>query len=122
MNRNYQKFTNSPDGIELFLKKIWLARSLIFLLAKRDLKVKYSQTILGIGWSIIQPLTGMLVFSFFFGYILNWKIKDVPFPLYVLSGLVGWNFFTYIVISGSSSLQESSSMIKKVYFPKNYKK
>ena len=80
-NKNYQKYTNAPDGMGLFLKKIWHARALIFLMAKRDLKVKYSQTILGLAWSIIQPLTGMLVFSFFFGYLLNWKVKELPFPI-----------------------------------------
>lgn len=116
---HYRKYTNKPDSIGLFLKKIWQSRSLIVLLARRDLKVKYAQTLLGLSWSFIQPLTGMLVFSFFFGYVLKWQVKDLPFPLYVLSGLLPWNFFSYIVHSGSGSLQESSAIIKKIYFPKS---
>ncbi|MES2691489.1 MAG: ABC transporter permease [Bacteroidota bacterium] len=119
MKSNHQKYTNTPDGLGLFLQKIWRSRALVLLLAKRDLKVKYAQTILGVGWSIIQPLTGMLVFSLFFGYVLNWQVKDLPFPLYVLSGLLSWNFFSYVVNAGAGSLQESSAIIKKIHFPKS---
>lgn len=110
--------TSRPDTISQYLKKIWKYRVLIWVFAKRDIRVKYAQTLLGIGWSIAQPLTAMLVFSYFFGYLLNWKTADIPFPLYVFSGLIGWNFFSYIINSGTSSVQDSSNLIRKIYFPK----
>lgn len=118
MTEHVQIITCKEDSFGVYLKKLFKYRSLIWIFAKRDIRVKYSQTILGIGWSIIQPLTSMVVFSYFFGYLLGWKTGDIPFPLYVLSGLLGWNFFSYIVNSGTSSLQESSNIIKKIYFPK----
>ena len=114
-----QEITPEPDSFATYIKKIWRYRALIWVFAKRDIKVKYAQTWLGIGWSLLQPLTAMVIFSFFFGYVLKWKTGDIPFPLYVLSGLLGWNFFSYIVHAGSSSVQESSSIIKKIYFPKS---
>lgn len=110
--------TSKPDTLLVYLRKIWQYRALIFVFAKRDLKVKYAQTWLGLGWTIIQPLTGLFIFSFFFGYVLQWKAEGLPYSLYVLSGLLGWNFFTYIVYQGMASVQESAQVIKKIYFPK----
>ncbi len=66
----------------------------------RDLKVKYAQTSLGVTWSIIQPLTALLIFTFFFGHLLDRKAGNLPYALHVLSGLLGWNFFSYIVHVG----------------------
>lgn len=114
-----QVMTADPDRFREYFQKIWKYRSLIWVFAKRDLKVKYAQTWIGIGWTIIQPLTALSIFTFFFGYVLNMKSGDLPFSLHVLSGLLGWNFFSYIVTAGSFSVQESSHLIKKIYFPKS---
>lgn len=113
-----KKITPHPDSFVEYLKKIWAYKSLIWVFAMRDLKVKYAQTFLGLGWSILQPATAILVFTFFFGYVLKWETDKIPYPLYVYSGLIGWNFFSYIVNSGGISTFESSNVIKKIYFPK----
>lgn len=110
--------TSETDSVVVYLKKIWKYKTLISVFAKRDIKVKYSQTFLGLGWTILQPLTAVLIFTFFFGYILDWKAGHLPYSLYVLSGLLGWNFFSYIVFQGTASVQEAGQVIKKVYFPK----
>lgn len=107
-----------PDSLATYVNKIWSHRALIATFAKRDLKAKYAQTFLGITWTLIQPAIFIAVFSFFFGYILNWKTADLPFPIYVCCGLLGWNLFSYIVFQGSTSVLESSQIIKKIYFPK----
>ena len=112
-------FTSEPDSVSEYLKKIYHHRGLIWVFAVRDLKVKYSQTILGVSWSLVQPLTALLIFTFLFGYVLKWTAGEVPYALYVLSGLLGWNFFSYIIYTGTSSIQESSSIIRKIYFPKS---
>lgn len=114
-----QTISNQPDSFVEYFQKIWKYRSLVWVFAKRDLKVKYSQTWIGISWSLLQPLTALIIFSFFFGYVLQWTAGELPFALYVLSGLLGWNFFSYIVSAGSMSVQESSHLIKKIYFPKS---
>lgn len=89
------------------------------MFALRDLKVKYSQTYLGVGWSLLQPITSLVIYSFVFGYVLKWSSDKIPYTLYVLSGLLGWNFFMYVVSAGAASIQESSGLIKKIYFPKS---
>lgn len=109
----------APDTFADYFRQVWRYRSLIWVFARRDLDVKYAQTFIGIGWTLLQPLTGLLIFTFFFGVLLNWKSGDLPYPLYVLSGLLGWNFFSYIVHSGSASVQESAGIIRKIYFPKS---
>ena len=108
-----------PDSFFEYFKKIWDYRNLIWVFAQRDIKVKYAQTMLGITWTILQPLTSLVIYTVFFGIILNWSAGNIPFPLYVLSGLIGWNFFSYIVYTGSSSVQDASFTIKKIYFPKS---
>lgn len=111
--------TSDSDDFKAYFQNIWKYRSLIWVFAKRDLKVKYSQTAIGLGWTLLQPLTALFIFTFFFGFLLNWKIEGIVYPIYVLSGLLGWNFFSYIVNSGTFGLQESSQLIKKIYFPKS---
>ena len=111
--------TSEPDSFVDYFRKIWKYRNLIRVFAKRDLQVKYSQTIIGLGWTLLQPLTALIIYTFFFGFLLNWKTEGIPYPVYVLSGLLGWNFFSYIVNAGTFGLQESSHLIKKIYFPKS---
>jgi len=110
--------TPAAGSLVTYLKDTWKYRSLVATFARRDLKVKYAQTWLGLGWTLVQPVVALLLFTFFFGYILDWKTGELPYALYVYSGLLGWNLFSYIVLQGTGSLQESSHIIKKVYFPR----
>lgn len=112
-------YTAESDSFKTYFQKIWNYRALIWVFAKRDLKVKYSQTLIGVGWSIVQPLTALLIYTFFFGLLFNWDAGVIPFPVYVISGLLGWNFYTYIVSAGAMSVQEAAHTIKKIYFPKS---
>ncbi len=118
-NEEVHIMTSAPDKFGTYFRNIWKHRSLIFVFAKRDLKVKYSQTAIGLGWTLLQPLTALFIFTFFFGFLLSWETEGIAYPVYVLSGLLGWNFFSYIVNSGTFGLQESSQLIKKIYFPKS---
>lgn len=111
--------TSEPDSFLSFFTKVWRYRNLIWVFAKRDLKVKYAQTVIGLGWTLLQPLTALVIFTFFFGFLLHWEAEGINYSIYVLSGLLGWNYFTYIVNSGTFGLQESAHLIKKIYFPKS---
>lgn len=110
--------TSEPQTFKHHLKSLWKHRSFIWLFARRDLKVKYAQTWLGLGWTVLQPLTGMAIFTFFFSYLLKWEADGMHYAIYVLSGLAGWNFFSFIVSAGSQSILEASNIIKKFYVPK----
>ncbi len=112
-------YSAEKEYFSAYFKRLWLYRNLIWVFAKRDLKVKYAQTWIGLGWTIVQPLTALFIFTFFFGFLLNWTTEGIAYPIYVLSGLLGWNFFSYTVNAGTFGLQESSHLIKKIYFPKS---
>ncbi len=100
------------------LTELWQFRELIAILALRDIKVRYKQTALGIAWSVIQPLFLMIIFSLLFGKLAKIPSDGVPYPVFVFSGLLVWNFFSTGVGSCSNSLVGSSAMISKVYFPR----
>lgn len=111
--------TAKPDSFKTYFQNIWKYRNLILIFAQRDLKVKYAQTVIGLGWTLLQPLTALFIFTFFFGFLLHWKTEGIAYPVYVLSGLLSWNFFSYTVSAGAFGLQESANLIKKIYFPKS---
>lgn len=105
------------DTLSQYVGKLWKQRVFILVLAKRDLKIKYAQTLIGLGWSIVQPLTAVVVFTLFFGVLLDMD-AEYPYPLYVLSGVASWNLFNYIFSHGSTSLMNNQNLIRKLSFPK----
>lgn len=119
MDKNAQTTVLSAQaaGFGSYLRELWNYRQLTLLLARRDLKAKYAQSVLGILWAMLQPLTGLLIFTFFFEKIIH--IETVrPYPLFAFTGIVCWQFFSAIVSTAGTSLVESQHLIKKVYFPK----
>ena len=103
--------------VGLDLREVWAYRELLYFLTWRDLKVRYKQTILGAVWVIIQPLFTMLVFSLFFGKLVGTP-DNIPYPLFVYTGILPWTFFSNSVVNSSNSLVSSSNLITKVYFPR----
>ncbi len=92
-------------------------RYLLTNLIRRDLKVKYRDSILGVLWSLLSPLLMMLVFSLIFANLI--PREDIRnYAIFFLVGLLPWNFFTCSMLSGTTSVTGSSSLIKKVYFPR----
>ena len=102
-----------------YLKRVWDFRNLILTMARRDLKAQYAQTILGLFWSVIQPLTGLLVFTLFFDLMIDVGDKiDYPYPLFAFSGMLSWYYFTYLIAHAGTAVQNSRDLINKIYFPK----
>ncbi|KKU92403.1 MAG: ABC-2 type transporter [Microgenomates group bacterium GW2011_GWA1_48_10] len=102
----------------LDFKEIWHYRELFYVFAWRDIKVRYKQTVLGISWALFQPLVTTGIFSIFFGKIAKIPSDHIPYPLFVLTGLVFWSFFSNSVTAASQSMVASENIIKKVYFPR----
>jgi lipopolysaccharide transport system permease protein len=102
----------------LDFREVLNARELLFLLAWRDISVRYKQTVLGAGWAILQPVLTMLVFSVLFGKIARMSSDGVPYPIFVYAGLLPWTFFANAVTNSSNSLVGSANLISKVYFPR----
>lgn len=102
----------------LNLKKVWQYRALLFTFTKRDIKVQYAQTRLGILWSFIQAVTAAVIIHVFFGMLLKIDIPGAPYIVYAFPGMMAWYFFSFIVSSSGTSLMQSQHIIKKIYFPK----
>lgn len=109
-----------PSGKLQFLnpRELWSYRELITSLVKRDIQVRYRQTIIGGLWAIMQPLTTMVIFSFFFGRLAGISGDGVPYPIFSYAGLLLWIYFTNAITSSSGSMVASAGLITKVYFPR----
>ena len=102
----------------LHLGELWAYRDLLRLLAWRDIKVRYRQTLLGAAWAVLQPLLTMGVFSIFFGRLAKVPSDGLPYPIFSLAALVPWGFFSTSLTQASNSMVGSANLIKKVYFPR----
>jgi lipopolysaccharide transport system permease protein len=100
------------------LREIWRYRELLWVLTERDIKVRYKQTALGLGWAIIQPVLLMVVFSVVFGQLAKMPTDGRPYPIFVYAGLLPWTLFANGVSTAAGSLIGSSNLISKVYFPR----
>ncbi|MGQ9765876.1 MAG: ABC transporter permease [Anaerolineae bacterium] len=92
-------------------------RELIVNLTIRELKTRYKNSVLGFFWSLLNPLGMMLVFTIVFTVLMpNSQIRN--FPVFLLCGLLPWNFFSAGVMTGTNSIVSNSNLVKKVYFPR----
>jgi len=108
-----------PHRISLYLqvKDIWAFRELLFVFVWRDMKARYKQTVLGIGWAILQPFSLALVFVIFFGIVVRVPSDGVPYSLFAYSGLLAWLFFSQAIATGCQSLSGHGPLINQIYFP-----
>jgi lipopolysaccharide transport system permease protein len=99
------------------LAELWLYRELIRNLVIRDLKVRYRNSTLGFLWSLGNPLLMMIVFTFVFTVMTGYS-KAEKFPVFVLCGILPWNFFSASVIGSIRSIVDNAPLVSKVYFPR----
>ncbi|MBS1963141.1 MAG: ABC transporter permease [Bdellovibrionales bacterium] len=93
-------------------------RELLFMMAWRDLRVRYAQTVLGLVWAVIQPLATLLVFTLLFGRGIKIDTGSIPYPVFALAGMSVWSYFSYVMSQAGNSIISSGDMIKKTYFPR----
>ena len=99
--------------------ELWAYRELLLIFAWRDLKVRYRQTLLGAIWVMGQPLVTMLIFTLLFNRVAKIGTgTSVPYPVFVLSGTLIWNFVSGAINRAGNSLIGASYLISKVYFPR----
>jgi lipopolysaccharide transport system permease protein len=104
--------------LELGLGEIWQYRELLYFLTWKQIKTKYKQTAIGVGWAVLQPLLTTIIFYIVFYNVAGLStggVKPVPF---LFAGLMLWTFFATTLNGASMSLVSNSSMITKVYFPR----
>jgi len=104
--------------VPIDLREVWDYRELLYFLTKRDIKVRYKQTILGGLWAVIQPAFTMIVFTLFFGRLAKVPSDGLPYPIFVYAGLLPWTYFANAVSASGNSLVGNANLITKVYFPR----
>ena len=102
----------------LDIREFWSFRELLWMLARRDIKVRYKETILGALWAILRPTLTMVIFSVVFGRLAKLPSDGVPYPVFVFAGLLPWMFFAQAVSSAAASVLGAGSLITRVYFPR----
>ena len=104
--------------VPVHFREMWNYRELLYFLTKRDIKVRYKQTVLGGLWAIIQPAFTMIVFTLFFGRLAKMPSDGLPYPVFVYAGLLPWTYFANAVTASGNSLVGNANLITKVYFPR----
>jgi lipopolysaccharide transport system permease protein len=100
------------------VRELWNYRELIYFLAWRDVKVRYTQTVFGVLWAVIQPFITMVAFTLLFGQLAKISTNGMPGPVFYFSALVPWIYFSTTVTRGGMSLVSNNVLLTKIYFPR----
>jgi lipopolysaccharide transport system permease protein len=102
-----------------YWQDLWRYRELFFILAWRDVAVRYKQTVIGFAWAFVRPFMTMVVFTVVFGHIAKLSSGDVtPYAVMVYGGLLPWTLFSSVFGDASASVMSNANLISKVYFPR----
>lgn len=102
----------------LSIRELWTARELAWVLARRDLTVRYKQAAFGVAWAIVQPLASMAVFTVVFDRLAEIPSEGVPYPLFAFVGAIAWAYLSGSVSAATDSLVANTELVTKVYFPR----
>ena len=104
------------SGIPDF-RELWRARDLALILAWRDVKVRYKQSLIGIAWAVLQPLLTMVVFTIIFGKFADLPAQGLPYPVFSMLNLVAWTFLAAVFMLTSQCVLTNRMLVQKVHFP-----
>ncbi len=112
----------SPNqtGLRILLKEIISHRELLLFLVWKDIKVRYAQTVLGLGWVLLRPLLNVAVMTLVFGRIAKIDSGEYPYGLFAFSGILMWGYFSATVSKGALAMISNVQLVTKVYFPRVY--
>ncbi|WP_234734307.1 ABC transporter permease [Tellurirhabdus bombi] len=117
--KNHEVVIQAGRAQRHYWQDLWKNRELLYILAMRDISVRYKQTILGTSWSVIRPLTTMIIMVFVFSSVAKLKgDPGIPYPLTVLAGITIWTFFANAFTQISTSITANANLVTKVYFPR----
>lgn len=100
------------------LSKLLQYKDLVWTLSLHRIKVRYKQSVLGVLWAFLQPISMMLVFTFIFSLIARMPSEGIPYAIFAFTALLPWNYFSTSVSNGTNSLVKDAQFVTKVYFPR----
>jgi ABC-type polysaccharide/polyol phosphate export permease len=112
----YDSARRSSRAIEE-ARALWAYRGLVHELVVRDIKVRYKRSVLGVAWTMLAPLLNMVTLTIVFSAILKTAITN--YPVYLLSGLIFWNFFSQATSSAALQTQDANELAKRTYVPRS---
>lgn len=114
----HELIIESGRGERLYWRDLWRYRELFYLLAWRDILVRYKQTVVGMAWALIRPMLTLTILTIVFGRLAKLPSGGVPYPILVFCGMLPWQFFAAAFTESGNSLVANANMISKVYFPR----
>ena len=108
----------SPFGIFRDLSALWQYRDLLYTLSEHRVKVRYKQSVLGIAWALLQPLSLMLIYTLVFSVFAKIPTGDLPYPVTAYTGLLLWTFFSTAITNSTNGLVSHAHLVTRVYFPR----
>ena len=99
-------------------REMWSHRELLYFLIKRDISIRYKQTVLGVAWAVVQPLLMMAIFTLIFGRFARFDSDGFPYAVFVFAGLIPWTLFSQGMSQSALSLVNQQQLLTKVYFPR----
>ena len=101
-----------------YLQDMFRFRDALQFMVRRDVKVRYTQTVIGFGWAVLQPLTQVVVFSVFFGHLAGVSADGVPYPVFSVAGVIPWTYFSVAATMSTTTLVGGGSLLSKIYVPR----
>jgi len=102
----------------LQLQDLWRYRELLYFLTWRDIKVRYKQTVLGVGWAVLVPVLSVVLFTIVFGHVAHVSSQGAPYPIFSYAGLLPWNLVAATLQLATATVAGSAQLMTKVYFPR----
>lgn len=118
MSDTHERLIQAEQPIGAGFKDIIRFRELFLFLIWKDLLVRYKQTVVGVGWSIIRPILSTLAFTIVFGKLAKLPSNGIPYPILVFSGLLSWQLFANGLTQSTESIVANANLVTKVYFPR----
>ena len=112
------RLTKEPTPAIQLIRELWGRRHLVLLLARKDFFVRFRRASFGVLWAAVLPLLQTVVLSVVGTFALKVKTPGVDYPLFILSGLVGYNFFTNTLSSAGTAIVDNATIASKIYFPR----
>jgi len=114
----FDLWIEAGDTEKHYWRDLWRYRELLFILAWRDIVVRYKQTVAGAAWALLQPFLSMVIMTLLFSKVAGLSSPVGPYAIMVFAAMLPWQFFSSALTNAAQSLLSNASMISKVYFPR----
>jgi lipopolysaccharide transport system permease protein len=98
--------------------ELWEYRELLYTFVERELKIRYKQTAIGVSWVVLQPMITVVIFTVIFGQLAKIPSDGVWYPVFALTALLPWNFFSQAISRAGGALVGNANLVSKIYFPR----